>query len=361
MLASILGGFLALPLSTFAQASDKPGPEDVSSRLTQLIQGLSVKQPDAVAVEESRAFGMELIKASRFEDALKLFAALRLAAPDDPSGFYGSALALFNLRRVDEAETLVRDAVEKVQASSNTLKSSGDAAPNPTKIFGNAADSLVLLGVVLAVKGDNAGAIAAVTRAVTLAPDNFDAQFALGRALYGAGDPAGATHAFRAAVALKPADSRARFFLATSLERSGDDAAALGAYRELIAVAPEVAEGHLGVGVLVVKRGDDDLDEGIRELKKALAINDKLYEGQVALGRALIRKGRFAESLVPLKCAAELAPDNPEPHYQLAIAYRRLGQKDAAEAESALVKKIHAGRRASPVARSNDDAPGRKD
>ena len=241
----------------------------------------------------------------------------------------------------------MRDAVEKGQASSNILKRPGNAAPNATKIFGNASDSLVLLGVVLAVKGDNAGTIAAVTRAVTLAPDNFDAQFALGRALYGAGDPADATHAFRAAVALKPADARARFFLATSLERMGDDTAALTAYRELIAVAPEVVEGHLGVGVLAVKRGADDLDEGIRELEKALAINAGLYEGQVALGRALIRKGRFAESLTPLKRAAELAPDNPEPHYQLAIAYRRLGQKDAAEAESALVKKIHAGRRAS--------------
>jgi cytochrome c-type biogenesis protein CcmH/NrfG len=328
--------------------------------LRELTRRLSAKPLDGVALVESRDFGVELLGATRFEDAARLFAAIRLAAPEDPSGFYGGALSLFNLRRVDEAEALVRAAIEKAQALSNTLKRSGESSPNAPKIFGGVADSLVLLGVVLAVKGDDAGAVAAVSRAVTLAPDNFDAQFALGRAFYGAGDPTGAARAFRAAIALKPADARARFFLASSFERAGDDGAALAAYRELAAVAPDVAEGHLGVGVLLVKRAGDDINEGIQELEKALAINERLYEGQIALGRALIRKARFTESLTALKRAVELAPDNPEPHYQLAIAYRRLGQKDAAEAESVLVKKIHAGRRASSLARSNDGAPDRR-
>jgi Flp pilus assembly protein TadD len=112
--------------------------------------------------------------------------------------------------------------------------------------------------------------------------------------------------------------------------------------------------------VLLVKRNGEDLNEGIRELEQALTINERLYEGQVALGRALIRTGRVADSVAPLKRAAELAPENPEPHYQLAIAYRRLGQKAAADAESAIVKKIHAARRASSVARSDEGAPASK-
>jgi cytochrome c-type biogenesis protein CcmH/NrfG len=363
---TLLASSFAVSLVVFsvgvrAQTSGPPAVADVSSRLTELTRRLNAKPLDAVAVEESRAFGIELLGASRFEDAARLFAVLRSAAPDDPSGFYGGALALFNLRRFDEAETLARAAVEKAQPFSHArMTSGGDAAANAPKIFGSSADSLVLLGVVLAVKGNDAGALSAVSRAVTLAPDNFDAQFALGRALYGAGDPTGAARAFRVAVALKPVDARARFFLATSLEGAGDYASALAAYQELVAMAPAVAEGHLGVGVLLAKRAGDDLNEGIRELQKALAINDHLYEGQVALGRALIRTGHLAESLTPLKRAAEIAPDNPEPHYQLAIAYRRLGQKDAAAAESAIVKKIHAARRSSPVARSHEGAPASK-
>ena len=349
---------LALPVGAHAQTSGAQAAADVSSRLLELTRRLSAKPLDAVAVDESRAFGIELLDASRFENAAQLFAALRVAVPDDPSGFYGGALALFNLHRVDEADVLARAAVEKAQAFSRVETSDHNAPAKAAKTFANAADSLVLLAVVLAVKGDNTGALAAVTRAVTLAPDNFDAQFALGRALYGGGDPAGAARAFHAAAALKPADAQARFFLATSLESAGDDASALAAYRDLVAVAPDVAEGHLGIGVLLVKHGGDDLNEGIRELEKALAINEHFYEGQVALGRALIRAGRVAESIAPLKRAAELAPDNPEPHYQLAIAYRRLGQRAAADAESAIVKKIHSARRASSVARSDEGAPG---
>ncbi|HEY2971375.1 MAG TPA: tetratricopeptide repeat protein [Pyrinomonadaceae bacterium] len=338
--------------------TQQPGVPDVSSRLTELTQRLSVKPVDGGAVEESRAFGVELLGAARFEEAARLFAAFRLAAPDDPAGFYGGALALFNLRRLDDAQTLARAAIEKGLAPARlrqpTTVNSTTAA---TKTFGSAPDSLVLLGVVLAVKGDDAGALAAVSRAVSLAPDNFDAQFALGRARYGANDPAGAARAFAAASALKPRDEQTRFFLASALESAGDDAGALAAYRELVTLAPGLAEGHLGVGVLLVKRAGDDLSEGIRELEKALAIKEGLYEGQVALGRALIRKGRIAEAIKPLQHAAQLAPNNPEPHYQLAIAYRRLGNKDSADAESALVKKINAARRSSPVARSDESAP----
>src|SRR5436305_786165 len=103
-----------------------------------------------------------------------------------------------------------------------------------------AADALTWLAVVVAVRGDEAGALKLVEQAVRLAPENFDAQFALGRARFGAGDDAGAVAAFRAAVALRPADARARFFLATALERAGDTDGALDAYRELAASQPRV-------------------------------------------------------------------------------------------------------------------------
>src|SRR6266542_73299 len=99
-------------LPTGARAQ-QPGVPDVSSRLTELTQRLSVKPVDGGAVEESRALGVELLGAARFEEAARLFAAFRLAAPDDPAGFYGGALALFNLRRLDDAQTLARAALEK--------------------------------------------------------------------------------------------------------------------------------------------------------------------------------------------------------------------------------------------------------
>ena len=340
---------------TRAQTSSA-GTLDFDTRIKVLLSKLREAPTDAGVQTEARALGIELLRVTRYEEAAALFVALRDAAPEDPAALYGGALALFNLRRIAEAEVWARAAVDRSLDGGEPGPAAAERAPS----FGSVADALVLLGIILSVKGDNSESIAALSRAVTLAPGNFDAQFALGRALYGSGDPTSAARAFRAAIALKPADAQARFFLATSLERAGDDASALAAYKDLIAVAPSVAEGHLGVGALLVKRNDDELNEGIRELEKALAINERLYEGQVALGRALIRTGRVAESIAPLKRAAELAPDNPEPHYQLAIAYRRLGRKDAADAETAIVKKIHAAKRSSSVARSDEAEPANK-
>ena len=58
--------------------------------------------------------------------------------------------------------------------------------------------------------------------------------------------------------------------------------------------------------VLLVKRGGAETDEGLRELSLALEIDPNLYEARVTLGRALLSKGRAADSIEHLKRAAEL-------------------------------------------------------
>jgi adenylate cyclase len=133
----------------------------------------------------------------------------------------------------------------------------------------------------------------------------------------------------------------------------GDDTSALTAYRELIAREPRSAEGHLGLGVLLVKRGGDNQSEGITELERCVALDPNNYEARITLGRVLVSKGRAADAIEHLRVAANVAPNNPEPHYQLSLAYRKLGRKDEAEAESAVVKRIHETRRGSPEPNPN--------
>jgi tetratricopeptide (TPR) repeat protein len=306
----------------------------------------AVEQARSPAVTEDDfarlvATGYALVVEGRFAEAAELFGALVEKRPRDASVLYGAALAVFNAGRPLEAEPLARRAVEA------WLNAVSAAQANQVRaVKASAADAFVLLAVVQAVRGDDDAALKSAERAVALDPEHFDAQFTLGRALYGAGDDASASRAFRAAVALRPEDARARFFLATALERAGDDAGALAAYRELATRQPRAPEGHLGVGVLLVKRGGAEADEGVRELERALQINPNLYEARVTLGRFLVARGRAADAVAHLTRAAELAPNNPEPHYQLSLAYRRLGRKDEAVAESAIVKRIHESRRA---------------
>ena len=299
------------------------------------IAGLRASS-DQKSYAQGFELGRTLIKVGRFKEAADVFEVLVEKQPNEFPVVYMAALASFNSGQTDRAESLARRAVDIVFAAGDPPSAANTA---------NAADALVLMAVVLAVRNNDAEALKAAERAATLAPKSFDAQFVFGRALSGGGNYTGAARAFRLAVALKPGDAEAQFFLATALERSGDDAAALIAYRQLAKNFPERWEGHVGIGVLLAKKGGSSLVEGMTELRTALAINPKIYEARIALGRALINTGRALDAIEHLKAAADLAPNNPEPHYQLSLAYRRLGRKDEAAAESAIVKRIHESRR----------------
>lgn len=306
-----------------------------SDRVANTLAGMRAKPVDSKTINDAVETGFDLIAAGRFQEGLTVFTSITDARPSEYRALYGSALAAFNLGQRAFAEERVRAAIEIFRTAGNLAEQSK---------YGK-ADALVLLGVILAVKGDSGGALSAVTEAARIAPRSFDAQFALGRALYGAGDPQRAALAFEKAIALQPSDVESRFFLATALEAVGKYDSARKAYTDLIAIQPNKVEGYLGLGVLLIKLGGDKTEQGIEELRRAISINGNLYEARITLGREEVKRGRFDEALAHLARAAELAPNNPEPHYQMAIAYRRLGKEAEAERETAKVKKINSGRR----------------
>lgn len=322
-----------------------------STQIEQVISRLRSQQSTDADTSAAVALGTSLNREKRYREAAELFAAILEKHPAEPDALYGAALAAFNLGKTSEAETLAQRATEIALAEE---RDGPDAKSRAARR--RTTDALVLLAIVLAVKGDNAQALKTAEQAVAASPDHFDAQFTLGRARYSVGDMTGATAAFRAAVALNPDDPRALFFLGTTLERAGDISAAIESYRQLIQKHPQSADGYLGVGILLVRGTSKQVEEGIEKLKRALAIDPDLYEGRITLGRTLVARGRAAESLDHLIRASKLAPENPEPHYQLSLAYRRLGQKERAAHERELVKQIHERRRA-PSAQRNRERP----
>jgi superkiller protein 3 len=330
-----------LTLILFAGVNTTRGQDGSAtpSQVAQVVERLKGSPASESASADAIALGQLLIREKRFAEAEKVFRALLENKPRDLAALYGLALAVFNQGRTLEAEPLAREAVSLALTTE-----SGEKKRTPEQ-KSRAADALVLLAVVVAVKGDENEALKLSEQAVAIASDHFDAQFTLGRARYGAGDSTGAVTAFRAAVALKPNEARALFFLGTALERAGDIAGAISSYRHLIAKYPLAAEGHLGLGILLARGSASQIEEGINELKRAVSIEPNQYEARVNLGRALVARGRASESIPHLIRAGELAPDNPEPHYQLAIAYRRLGKADLAAKETARVKQIHESRR----------------
>ncbi len=311
----------------------------VSSGNSSPVVAETIKKFQANATPENlsaaRNVGFALISAGKFEQAEIVFDKILIKFPKDGLSLYGKAVCAFNLKRYAEAESLTgaANAIFEKQKNNAYL-----------------ADGLVLSAIISAVTGDNEAAIVKLKKAVGIAPTNFDANFSLGRAFFGNGDLINAVAAFRAALKQQPQNIKANFFLATALERSGDTANALKAYRELIKIAPNIADGYLGTGVLLVKTEGANSLEGFKNLQKAVGINPNLYEARVALGKILLQQNKPNEALAHLQKAVELLPNNPEPHYQLLQVFRKLGRKEEADAEQAIIKKIHENHRGSSIA-----------
>lgn len=333
--ALLLGVVLTLVSVGSVRAQDQPVPP---GELAEILTRVRESAPGGVTPLNAISVGERLLAQQRYGEADELFKALLEKLPYDPAVLYGAALARFNLNKAAEAEVFVRAAIDVLLAKGPDTSKSLERRRRGT-------DALVLLAIILGSRGADTEALATVKRAVNLLPEHFDAQFTLGRALFSVGEPANAATAFRAALKLKPDDAKALFFLATALETSGDFAEAQKVYQDLVTRNPHAAEGYLGLGTLLLKSGRDT-EKGMQELKIALSIDPNLYEARISLGRALLVRNRAEESVPHLRRAAELAPTNPEPHYQLALAYRRLGMNDKAKEETAIVKRIHERRRA---------------
>ena len=282
-------------------------------------------------LDEIRKQGFAQLHIGNWEPAETTFATALTISPKDTLSIYGSSLALFNLKKYSEAATKLDLAVEILSTSreDNQLL----------------ADALVLSAIISAVQDENAVAISKLEKATKLSPKHFDANFSLARAYFGSGEIDKAINSFQQAVSIQPNNPQVRFFLATAMERAGSVSQALVEYRKVLQLSPNNAEGNLGLGVLLIKTEGDRSAEGLNALQKAVVLDANLYESQIVLGKILIRLNRAVEAIIHLQKAAEIAPKNPEPHFQLSIAYRKLGRRAEADTETEIVKKIHEKRR----------------
>lgn len=288
---------------------------------------------DAESRDLLRDQAVEALRAGRWLEAEKRFAAITEGG-GDPVVVYGSALAKFNLGKVLEAGTLIDSAVKLLENE-----------PQQKALL---ADCLVLSGIIDARLGDNSKAVKKLQTAVGLVPDNFDAVFSLARALFGNGDIRNSAAYFGKAVELRPGDPQARFFFATALENLGETERALDQYRSIVAADANNVNGLLGLGVLLIKIEGDGSREGIAALRKVNSLDGRNYEARMTLGKSLLRLKEYEEAIEHLKIAAELAPGNPEPHYQLALAYRKLGRLEDSNRSMEIVRSIHEKRRGIP-------------
>ena len=268
--------------------------------------------------------GLAFVKLKRWPEAVDTFRELARTQSDSVEVAYFHALALFNAGRVRDAEQEARRAL---------------------RLDAGAAAAHTLLGIVLASRGGaDAEASEALTQAIALNPNSFDAHFYLGRVQYAMKDFAAAAKSLRTAVNLNQKHAEAHFFLGTVLEAGGEADAALAEYQRLVEIDPQSAIGQVGLGALQVKQGK--LDDAIATLKRAVTLDPKIFEAHWALGRALALLERFPEAIETLKTAVSLMPERADAHYQLGLALRRAGRTEEAKQEFTTVERLNAEFRA---------------
>lgn len=105
-----------------------------------------------------------------------------------------------------------------------------------------------------------------------------------------------------------------------------------------LAIDPANAPSEFMLGELARRR--EHWDEAIAHFSKASKLDVGFAEAYLALGMSLAGASRFQDALAPLKSYVRIVPEDPAGHYQLALAYTRVGDKESAAREMALQRQL---------------------
>jgi tetratricopeptide (TPR) repeat protein len=145
------------------------------------------------------------------------------------------------------------------------------------------------------------------------------------------GDPDNAVKEIHAALQLRPNEPELHEALAeVYLDRHADDAAAQTELERAVALDPSRTHTLYLLGRFYVHNKDNE--KALPYLQRALRLQPDLVEANSLLGAAYVRLGLFAEAVPILKKAAS-SDHYGSVHYQLYIAYRKLGRSGLARKE----------------------------
>ena len=329
-----------------------PDPAAVEQQLAAAARA----NPDSFAAH--RALAEFYLAAGRVSDAVPALERARALDPAHEANGYDLAVAYLETNRIDAARTLVRGmlAAKRTAELHNLLGDvdvrAGDrmaaavnyqlaarALPSETHLF-DWGDNLLHLGA----HGDAADVFAA---AVGRHPGSARLHIGLGIAQYARGQHDDAARSFCRASDLDPADPAPYGFLGemygVSPDQNGEVVRRLTRFVER-QPANALAHYYLAMNLWKGASGTPDVDLARVEalLRRAVALDAAHAKARLQLGILLSEQGRWREAIVELREAAALAPDQPQPYFRLAQAYRRNGQAGLADEALATFQRLKA-------------------
>jgi tetratricopeptide (TPR) repeat protein len=349
----------------------------------------AAQQPD----ERARLFqaGARALAEHRYAEAAEAYETLGKLSPEVAEVHASLGLSYFQQRKFSEAIPALRQALKLKPALPNvpvllsmSLSELGrydEALPGLQKGFSQSADAAIKRSAGLQLQRAYTGlrrdaeavdvareltrlfpkdpevlyhasrlyanfAFVTLQRLSEAAPDSIWVHLAAGEANESQGLDDGALREYRAVLALDPRRPGVHFRLGRVLlarsERGGagsaDEAEALKAFQQELAIDPTHGSAAYEIGELHRKAGR--LDNAREFFETALTHYPEFEEARVALGRTLVALSKPELAVPHLQRAIALNPSGEVAYYQLAQAYRALGDAPAQEKALAAFERL---------------------
>jgi protein O-GlcNAc transferase len=311
----------------------------------------------ALAITPDRAdalsnLGAAYVRLGQYDDGIKQYQAALNADPANSTFRLNLALAYYKSARPNEALLHLKRVVASEPGAKNAyllladcyLQTGQDqeviALLKPRgAMFGDDLAYAFLLGTALLHTGQETEGQAYVDR-VFGAGESAEARLLMGIAYLGQQDYPAAKIELERAVKLNPKVPTANSLYGRTLLALGEQADAERAFHKELDVNVNDFEANLQLGNM--RKSAQRLAEASLYLERAITIRPADLTARKLLASLRLQTGKIDEALVMLEALAKEAPEVIEVHVQLATAYNRLGRKDDAERERAIVDKLNA-------------------
>ncbi|GAB4236730.1 MAG: hypothetical protein Kow00109_10410 [Acidobacteriota bacterium] len=262
------------------------------------------------------AWATHLFREERTLESLATARKARQWAPESPDVRHVLGIAYFGLRQDSDARRELEEAV---------------------RLAPERADYWYDLALVCLRLEDLEGAERALQRVLALRPELAMAHLLLGRVYHNQSRTESALQEFAAAERLAPKLRSLHYHIGFAYKAMGDNERAIGELEKEVAFHPDHIPARMELGELYVKANRPE--QAIPHLQ---AVLEKVNSADVyyAYGKALHEVGRSEEALKALQEASRLDPEMSEPYYLKAQIYMKLGDRQAAQQELAMFRKV---------------------
>ncbi|MXX75496.1 MAG: tetratricopeptide repeat protein [Holophagales bacterium] len=220
---------------------------------------------------------------------------------------------------------------------------------NEVTLFGHvvssnpaARDAHLNWSVALHKAGRYEESLAASRVAVELRPDSPDAHSNLGRALLRSNEFDAAEASFHRALEIEPGHRNANQNLAEAMRKQGRFSEAIDRYRIVLARDEDFSLAWAGLADALFRAGRHE--EALEAAGQALGIDPDLTAAgplRLVMGKAERELGRYDEAERNLEFAARLAPESPDPLFELAALAAARGRPEEADRHVARAEALH--------------------